>query len=211
MRYPLIGEAPELVAVPTHFFKVILVDEHANDPENVYSSDTSLLGEVDDYNAPPKSAKVAAFVLPNAYIDPNTPLSNFAVPLESLEAVSGLTFFPKVTNDLKTRDDIDRSERQFLQARLEDSLKQNDDSNNFIKRVGGLSDEEHIKILLTDSTSSAEKDRRESGFRESRERAGPLGKKQAERATHLCDEGDNSFGCVLPPPWSPPTLNQQKK
>ena len=211
MRYPLIGEAPELVAVPTHFFKVILVDEHANDQENVYSSDTSLLGDVDDYNAPPKSAKVAAFVLPNAYIDPNTPLSNFAVPLESLEAVSGLTFFPKVTNDLKTRDDIDRSERQFLQARLEDSLKQNDDSNNFIKRVGGLSDEEHIKILLTDSTSSAEKDRRESGFRESRERAGPLGKKQAERATHLCDEGDNSFGCVLPPPWSPPTLNQQKK
>ena len=67
MRYPLIGEAPELVAVPTHFFKVILVDEHANDPENVYSSDTSLLGDVDDYNAPPKSAKVAALVLPNAY------------------------------------------------------------------------------------------------------------------------------------------------
>ena len=107
MRYPLIGEAPELVAVPTHFFKVILVDEHANDPEK----DVTLLGDVVDYNAPPKSAKVAAFVLPNAYIDPNTPLSNFAVPLESLEAVSGLTFFPKATNDLQTRDDIDRSER----------------------------------------------------------------------------------------------------
>ena len=196
MRYPLIGEAPELVAVPTHFFKVILVDEHANDPEK----DVTLLGDVVDYNAPPKSAKVAAFVLPNAYIDPNTPLSNFAVPLESLEAVSGLTFFPKATNDLQTRDDIDRSERQFLQGRLGDALKQNSNNNNknTTKRLGGLSDEEHIKILLTDSTSS--KERRESGFRESRERAGPLGKKQPEKATHLCDEG---IGCVLPPPWSP--------
>ena len=197
MRYPLIGEAPELVAVPTHFFKVILVDEHANDPEK----DVTLLGDVVDYNAPPKSAKVAAFVLPNAYIDPNTPLSNFAVPLESLEAVSGLTFFPKATNDLQTRDDIDRSERQFLQGRLGDALKQNSNNNNknTTKRLGGLSDEEHIKILLTDSTSS--KERRESGFRESRGRAGPLGKKQPEKATHLCDEG---IGCVLPPPWSPP-------
>ena len=86
---------PELVAVPTHFFKVILVDEHANDPENVYSSDTSLLGDVDDYNDLQNPQKLLAFVLPNADIDPNTPLSNFAVPLESLEAVSGLTFFPK--------------------------------------------------------------------------------------------------------------------
>ena len=196
MRYPLIGEAPELVAVPTHFFKVILVDEHGNDPEN----NISLLGDVDDYNVPPKSAKVAAFVLPNAYIDPNTPLSNFAVPLESLEAVSGLTFFPKATNDIQTRDDIDRSERQFLQGRLGDALKQSNVDNSK-KGLGGLSDEEHIKILLTDSTSSAGKDRRESGFRESRERAGPLGKKQPERATHLCDEG---VGCVLPPPWTPP-------
>ena len=132
--------------------------------------DVTLLGDVVDYNAPPKSAKVAAFVLPNAYIDPNTPLSNFAVPLESLEAVSGLTFFPKATNDLQTRDDIDRSERQFIQGRLGDALKQNSNNNkNTTKRLGGLSDEEHIKILLTDSTSS--KERRESGFRESREKS----------------------------------------
>jgi len=79
-------------------------------------------------------------------------------------------------------------------------LKQSNVDNSK-KGLGGLSDEEHIKILLTDSTSSAGKDRRESGFRESRERAGPLGKKQPERATHLCDEG---VGCVLPPPWTPP-------
>lgn len=34
-------------------------------------------------------AGIAAFCMPNAEIDPATPLSAFVVPLESLEAVAG--------------------------------------------------------------------------------------------------------------------------
>ena len=32
--------------------------------------------------------------MPNAEIDPDTPLSAFVVPIEALETVSGLQFFP---------------------------------------------------------------------------------------------------------------------
>ncbi|ACO63622.1 predicted protein, partial [Micromonas commoda] len=67
MDYNLLGEAPELVGVPTHFFKVIL----ATSPET-------------------KAVAAAAFVLPNAPIPADTPLEKFAVPLERLEAASGL-------------------------------------------------------------------------------------------------------------------------
>jgi hypothetical protein len=38
----------------------------------------------------------AAFVLPNQSIDPLTPLSQFAVPLTTVEAVSGLNLFPSL-------------------------------------------------------------------------------------------------------------------
>ena len=69
MDYNLLGEAPELVGVPTHFFKVIL----ATSPET-------------------KAVAAAAFVLPNAPIPADTPLEKFAVPLERLEAASGLSF-----------------------------------------------------------------------------------------------------------------------
>lgn len=59
MGYDMIGESPTgLVAVPTHFFKLVLA-ERKGDGRRL----------------------VAAFVLPNAAIPPEMPLSNFLVPL----------------------------------------------------------------------------------------------------------------------------------
>ena len=68
MAHPLIGEPPGLVAVPTHFYKVILAEREGAD------------------------ALVAAFVLPNAAIDASTPLRSFLVPIESLESAAGCRF-----------------------------------------------------------------------------------------------------------------------
>lgn len=76
MGYSLIGEVPNLVAVPTHYFKVVLAE----------SKSRNLLGA--------KQTVVGAFVCPNAPIDPDMPLTSFAVPLEALESASGLHFFP---------------------------------------------------------------------------------------------------------------------
>jgi len=76
MRYPLIGSPPELVAVPTHFYKVVV----AAAPEG---SDHSRRHAV----------AAAAFVVPNAPVPPDTPLERFVVPLAELESASGLRFF----------------------------------------------------------------------------------------------------------------------
>ena len=71
MRHPVLGTPPAMMHVPTHFFKVVLVED--------------------------EGARVAcaAFVLPNAPIPNDVPLQRFVVPLTALEMVSGLEFFKR--------------------------------------------------------------------------------------------------------------------
>jgi DNA/RNA endonuclease G (NUC1) len=112
MRYPLLGDAPELVHVPTHFFKVVLVRGGAND---ALASD-----EESEKRSPSKrSARVsaAAFVLPNAPIPPETPLETFAVPLAKLEAAAGLTFFRQGALGGEAREAFEASERLYFESR----------------------------------------------------------------------------------------------
>ncbi|ODQ80302.1 hypothetical protein BABINDRAFT_131689 [Babjeviella inositovora NRRL Y-12698] len=71
VTYEVIGNPPS-IAVPTHFFKVI-VGEHAGSP----------------------NVAVAAFVLPNDKIDNSTPLQSFQVPVEALERSSGMEIMQK--------------------------------------------------------------------------------------------------------------------
>jgi DNA/RNA endonuclease G (NUC1) len=86
MKHPMLGSAPELVAVPTHFFKVVLMELS---------------------NGANTTQAVAAFVIPNDKIDPSTPLTNFLVPIDSLECAAGMAFFPAVlTEDTRARIDV---------------------------------------------------------------------------------------------------------
>ncbi|GAB1868116.1 Endonuclease [Camponotus japonicus] len=73
VRYEVIGA--NHVAVPTHFYKVV-VGETNN-------------GKLD----------MEAFVMPNAPIDDNAPLTNFQVPPENIERAAGLLFFDKISRD----------------------------------------------------------------------------------------------------------------
>ncbi|KAL6258872.1 hypothetical protein P5V15_010817 [Pogonomyrmex californicus] len=73
VRYEVIGA--NHVAVPTHFYKVIV-------------------GETND-----GKFEMEAFVMPNAPIDDNAPLTNFQVPPESIERAAGLLFFDKITRN----------------------------------------------------------------------------------------------------------------
>jgi endonuclease G len=73
VSYEVIGNPPN-VAVPTHFFKVI------------FGEDGRVGGNV----------ALAAFVLPNAKIANDKPLSDFEVPLEAVERASGLEFAEKL-------------------------------------------------------------------------------------------------------------------
>lgn len=69
MTYPVIGSPVPNVAVPTHFYKVILVATSDN------------------------SYGMSAFALPNQSINSKTPLINFQVGLEGIEKATGLQFF----------------------------------------------------------------------------------------------------------------------
>lgn len=72
-RYEMIGSPPS-VAVPTHFYKVI------------FAEDGRVGGNV----------ALGAFVLPNAPISNQKPITDFEVPLEAVERASGLEFATKL-------------------------------------------------------------------------------------------------------------------
>lgn len=80
VSYEVIGNPPN-VAVPTHFYKVI------------FAEDGRTGGNV----------SLGAFVLPNARIPNDKPLSDFEVPLEAVEKASGLEFAGKLPAQRRKR------------------------------------------------------------------------------------------------------------
>jgi endonuclease G len=75
VKYEVIGS--HNVAVPTHFFKVILCEKQGN-----YS--------------------LFSYVLPNLPCDEKIPLSSYLVPLDSIERAAGFLLFDKLPrNKLK--------------------------------------------------------------------------------------------------------------
>ena len=73
VKYEMIGSPPS-VAVPTHFYKVI------------FAEDGTVGGNV----------SIGAFVLPNAPISNQKPITDFEVPIEAVERASGLEFATKL-------------------------------------------------------------------------------------------------------------------
>ncbi|XP_026229017.1 endonuclease G, mitochondrial [Anabas testudineus] len=71
VRYQVIGR--NHVAVPTHFFKVLILEQ------------------VDG-----RGVELRSYVLPNEPVDEKTPLEHFLVPIETIERVSGLLFVPNI-------------------------------------------------------------------------------------------------------------------
>ena len=80
VRYEVIGSPPN-VAVPTHFYKVI------------FAEDGKTGGQV----------SLGAFVLPNAKIDNDKPLTDFEVPIEAVERASGLEFAYKLPSQRRKK------------------------------------------------------------------------------------------------------------
>ena len=62
-----------MVAVPTHFFKVVLAER----------------GPAPGSEGGEQDAVLGAFVIPNAPVQPDTPLTAFSVPVEALEEAAG--------------------------------------------------------------------------------------------------------------------------
>nr|XP_055023743.1 endonuclease G, mitochondrial-like [Misgurnus anguillicaudatus] len=78
VKYQVLGK--NHVAVPTHFFKILILEKARGDVE------------------------LRSYVMPNMPIDEKIPLESFLVPIESIERASGLLFVPNImkkTNSLK--------------------------------------------------------------------------------------------------------------
>lgn len=73
VRYQVIGA--NNVAVPTHFYKVVVMETQGGQLE------------------------MEAYVLPNQKIDDATPLTMFQVPPETIERAAGLLFFDKIARN----------------------------------------------------------------------------------------------------------------
>lgn len=78
VTYQVIGDPPG-VAVPTHFYKIIVGEQH-----------------IKSGGRPDSPVAVGAFVLPNSKIDNSAPLKSFAVPVSAIERATGLEFFTKL-------------------------------------------------------------------------------------------------------------------
>ncbi|KAF0696515.1 Aste57867_12708 [Aphanomyces stellatus] len=90
VRYPILGSPTNGIAVPTHFFKVVLVEVKRKNDRVQYLS--------------------TGFVLPNQAIPDKTKLVDFIRPIEYIERVSGLLFFDQLrqaTNTLQLCNDIE--------------------------------------------------------------------------------------------------------
>ncbi|XP_056585535.1 endonuclease G, mitochondrial [Triplophysa dalaica] len=78
VKYQVVGT--NHVAVPTHFFKVLILEKQRGDVE------------------------LRSYVMPNMPVDEKIPLERFLVPIESIERASGLLFVPNImkrTSSLK--------------------------------------------------------------------------------------------------------------
>jgi len=73
VKYEVIG--PNNVAVPTHFFKVVVCENGSSGYE------------------------LLSFVMPNQILPENVKLSNYLVPIESIERSSGLLLFDRIARN----------------------------------------------------------------------------------------------------------------
>ncbi|XP_031165257.1 endonuclease G, mitochondrial [Sander lucioperca] len=71
VRYQVLGR--NHVAVPTHFFKVLILEQGGG-----------------------RGVELRSYVLPNEPIDEKIPLERFLVPIETIERASGLQFVPNI-------------------------------------------------------------------------------------------------------------------
>ncbi|KAK9454516.1 hypothetical protein V1511DRAFT_460393 [Dipodascopsis uninucleata] len=83
VSYEVIGNPPN-IAVPTHFFKIIVGESPIKHPDS-------------------EDVAVGAFILPNEPIPNSTDLKSFYVPVDAIERASGLEFLSKLP-DKKRRD-----------------------------------------------------------------------------------------------------------
>ncbi|KAF9452827.1 hypothetical protein P691DRAFT_803116 [Macrolepiota fuliginosa MF-IS2] len=110
VTHEVIGNPPN-VSVPTHFAKVVLVSK----PSSPSTPDKL-------------EVSTGAFVLPNAVIPDDTPLTSFIAPVDAVERAAGLTLF---SNEVKAG-----SKHICQTTNCEVLVRRFDDTRKNVKKIG---------------------------------------------------------------------------
>ncbi|KAG8889157.1 nuclease [Tulasnella sp. 332] len=116
ITHEVIGSPVPTIAVPTHFAKVVL-GARPSSPNTPSIQELSL----------------GAFVLPNAPIADNTPLTSFAVPVEAVERAAGLTLFSDAVKN-SSKQICQTSKCELIVRRFDDAQRQGQKSITGPKR-----------------------------------------------------------------------------
>jgi endonuclease G len=191
MAHPMLGTPPQLVAVPTHFYKVVLAEQKRST----------------DNGSNINPAVVGAFVVPNKVVNKEAPLSSFAVPLSALEEVAGCEFFPEFLTAEKRRaiDEAALGWQQYGRSRLILELeeeKQGSSSPSLLLEGGGNSSSDDHHMLLLPPIPSASISSSGSDSSKKKEKRVVVMPPRTREVTaekwgivHICEHGE---GCKLP-------------
>lgn len=217
-------------AVPTHFYKVILIERNCHRRTRTpTSSSNTTLAAANEGGAVPIEAELpkaevegeehinivassapqfecAAVVIPNAAVPEDTPLRQFVVPLRSLEAASGLRFFGDVFISQERRQQFEESERQWLQSTKNVEAGRGSTSGP-VRQL--LLESEFVSASAADpasntSTAQAGEDdgAEEDALAEALVHPGTTTTTTQAVVRHLFHVEQ----CLLPPPWRPPPI-----
>ncbi|KAJ9123635.1 hypothetical protein QFC24_003851 [Naganishia onofrii] len=135
VSYEVIGNPPN-IAVPTHFAKVILTSRSQNASSSFGFGGSSKSSVVGGVTEAARDISIGAFVLPNAVIPDEVPLTAFQVPVESVEKAAGLTLFaPSVKQSAKQL--CRETKCELIIRRFDDARKGNAGSAKGVLIGGG--------------------------------------------------------------------------
>lgn len=108
---------PPSIAVPTHFAKVVLASSPASGISRALTASSTTTTTTGG-----KQWSLGAFVLPNEPIPDEAPLTQFVVPVESVERASGLSLFPDGVKAV-SRPLCETTKCQVVVRRFDDAVK----------------------------------------------------------------------------------------
>lgn len=99
------------IQIPSHFYKVVLAE---TTPRSLWSG---------------AGYSVAAFVVPNQPVDPDTPITDFLVPLHHLEATAGVIHFSKLLTESRRRALRHHEQKWLVSSKTQSQLLLSADKN----------------------------------------------------------------------------------
>lgn len=105
VKHEALGAPNRAVAIPTHFFKLVLI------PFSAASAGAATVRAGEGSSEGSSCYLLACFLLPNKEIPESDPLEKYVVPLEEVEGLTGIEFFPELLDTPEKRKLLKKAEK----------------------------------------------------------------------------------------------------